>query len=289
MAQIESAWVYSGLQNGVIYELNAKGRPKAVAGGLGYAGSDVYATKTYAPTLPKPRLVPHTGNDRLLKTQVFPGQEAAGANFSVGAEDLDLMAMLMGTTIKEIAGMRMLPHMTDLQGKETSVGVLLYQAALSKKTSAHGYHFHMISKSTMVATLPGAGESPIDVQYDMTINPSENYLWGGALAPLADIYDLLSGVPETGASEAGIFSGFSEYEPRLVSYLSTIAQTVFIFPGSMKPFDITKIAVFVADPADDVAQLVDDADYTATLTDITFDIAPGANKEVIVLYQKAVG
>jgi len=283
---VEKTYVYSGLQNGAVYELNAKGRPKAPTGGLAYVGIDVYATKAYTPSLPKPRLVPHIGNDRLLKTQVFPGQESASAQFSVGAEDMDLLAMLTGTTVKSIAGMEMLPYLTDLQGKETSVGVILYQAALSKITSAQGYHLHMISKSRMVATLPGAGNDPIDMVYDMTINPSENYLWGGALAPLADIYDPLSGVPDTGAHEAGLFSGFSEFAPRIASFLTDTAQVEFLFPASLQAADVNKIAVFTALPTDDVAELVDPADYTTAVDGVTFDSTP-AGREVIVVYQVA--
>jgi hypothetical protein len=284
---IESTFLYSGLQNGIVYQLNTMGRPKAPANGNAYAGVPCYATKSYTPTLPKPRLVPHTGNDRLLKTQIFPGQEAATAQFSVGAEDMDLLSMLAGTTIKEVAGMRMLPHLTDLQGKETSVGVILYQAALSRLTSEQGYHFHFISKSKMVVTLPGAGNDPIDVVFDMTINPSENYLWGGALAPLADIYDPLSGVSETGAFEAGLFSGFSTYEPRLISFITQSQQTVFDIPASLKMADATKVAVFTAAPTDTHSELVDPADYTATTADITFDTTPGAGTEVHIVYQKA--
>ena len=283
---IEATYLYSGFQNGVIYQLNAKGRPKGV-NTTAYMGTEVYAAKNYAPSLPKPRLVPHTGNDRLLKTQIFPGQDVASAQISVGAEDLDLLALLMGTTIKEVAGMRMLPHLTDLQGKEVQVGAILYQAALSRLTSAQGYHFHMISSSKMVATLPGFGDAPIDVQFDLTINPSQKYLWGSEMAPLADIYDPLSGVPETGAKEAGIFSGFSAYEPRIAAFVSGAATVLFEFPASMPAENTTDIAVFVADPTADEATQLAAADFTATKAGVTLDTTPGTGFEVIVLYQKA--
>lgn len=283
---VDTTYVYSGLQNGVVYELNAMGRPKGT-GATAYVGTEVYATKAYAPSLPQPRKVPHVGNDRLLKTQIFPGQEPASAELSVGAEDLDLVAMLGGTIIKTVAGMKMLPHLHDLQGKETKVGLILYQAALSRQTSASGYHFHFISSSKMVVRLNGAGTEPIDFVYDLTINPSENYLWGASLAPLANIYDPLSGVAETGVFEAGVFSGFSEYEPRIAAFIAGASQEIYDFPLSMPAFDATKIAVFTADPADDTATLVNPADYTATVTEVTFDIAPATGDEVIILYQKA--
>jgi hypothetical protein len=282
----ENTYLYSGFQLGVIYELNSKGRPKAV-NTTPYTGIEVYATKAYSPSLPQPRKVPHTGNDRLLKTQIFPGQEPATAELSVGAEDLDLIAMLAGTTVKQIAGMNMLPHLHDLQGKETQVGLILYQAALSRVTSAQGYHFHFISSSKMVVRLPGAGESPIDVMYDLTLNPSEYYLWGAALAPLSDIYDPLSGVPETGVFEAGIFSGFSEFEPRIASFISGNNTTVFDFPASMPAVDVAKIAVFTAQPTDDETVLVPASDYTPAVTGVTMDTGLTTGTEVHIVYQKA--
>lgn len=275
---VDSNYVYSGLQAGIVYELNAKGRPKAV-NTTAYTGIDVYATKSYNPTLPSPRKVAHVGNDRLLKTQIFPGQEPASAELSVGSEDLDLIAMLAGTTPKSIAGMSLLPHLHDLQGKEVSVGAILYQAALSRTTSAQGYRVHFITSSKMVVKLPGAGDSPIDVVYDMTINPSENYLWGAAIAP--------SGVADMGVLEQGILSGFSTYEPRIASFISGAATVEFLFPASMQAANVNDIAVFTAAAADDAAVLVDPGDYTTALTGVTFDITPGLNKEVHVVYQKA--
>lgn len=282
----EKTYLYSGFQLGVIYELNSKMRPKGVDT-TAYTGVEVYATKAYNPTLPAARKVPHVGNDRLLKTQIFPGQEPATAEFSVGAEDLDLIAMLSGTTIKQLAGMNMLPHLHDLQGKETQVGVIMYQAALSRLTSAQGYHFHFITSSKMVARLPGAGNDPIDFMYDLTINPSTKYLWGAPLAPLSDACDPLSGVPDMGVFEAGVMSGFSEYEPRIAAFISKASEDEFLFPASMPAADVNKIAVFRAAPTDDEAELISASDYTPSVTGVLFDSPVTTDDEVIIVYQKA--
>lgn len=281
----EDVYVYSGLQLAVVYELNDKGRPKAVDT-TAYTGLEVYATKEYTPSLPKPAKVPHTGNDQLLKTQIFPGKEPATADFQVGAEDLDLLAKLAGTTIKEEAGLKMLPHLHDLQGKEKSVMVILAQAALSKIMSAQGYHFHMITSSKMVATLPGAGESPLPLVFDMTINPSRRYPWGANIAPLADIYDPLSGVPDMGVFAQGVLSGFSEYQPRIASFISGPSTTVFEFPPSMQAVSTDKISVFTAAPTDDYSEKIS-AGITKATTGVTFGVSPGDGVEVHILFQKA--
>lgn len=284
MTTVEETYLYSGLQNGRVYLLNTKGRPKAT-NTVAYTGHGIYASKSYNPTLPSSRRVPHPGNDRLLKTQLFPGQDPASAELSVGSEDLGLIAMISGTTIKEIAGMKLLPHLHDLQGKEKAVGIILWQAAVSRQASTPGYRTHIITSSKMVARLNGAGNDPIDFVYDVSINPSEKYLWGASLAPLADIYDEFSGVPDMGVFEAGVLSGFSTTTPRIASFISGASTTVFAFPVNEKAANVDDIAVFTASAADEESELVDPADYTAAVTGITFDVTPGLNKEVHVVYQ----
>jgi hypothetical protein len=281
----ETTYVYSGLQAAVAYALNTMGRPKGV-NTVAYTGVEVYAAKLYGLTLPGARRVPHVGNDRLLKTQIFAGQEPASGELSVGAEDLDLIAVLTNTVIKSIAGMKMLPHMTDLQGSEPNVGLILYQAALSRLTSAQGYHFHMIPSTKAVPRIAGAGAEPIDTVYDLAPNPSEKYLWGAAMAPLSDPYDEFSGVSETGALESGVFSGFCEYEPRIAAFVSGASTVEFLFPGNMPAASVDRIAVFTASPTDEEAVEVT-VGITKAVTGVTFDTTPGLNKEVILLYQKA--
>lgn len=284
MSTVEDTYVYSGLQMGIAYELNAKGRPKAL-NTTAYVGSEIYALKGYTVTLPGARRVPHTGNDRLLKTQIFPGQDAAAGELAVGAESLDLIAMLSGLVIKEIAGMKMLPHLTDNQGKEPNVGFILMQAALSEKASAQGYHFHMLPSTKALVRLNGAGGEPQDMVYDLAPNAVEFYPWGAAVAPLSDIYDEMSGVPEMGVYENGILSGFSTGRPRMASFICG-SGTVFSFPASAQAANATDIAVFTAAAGDDFAEPITTGITKAT-TGVTFTTTPGAGTEVHILYQQA--
>jgi len=275
---VESTYMYSGLQRAVVYELNTKGRPAAAAGGLVYAGQEVHATKLYNLTIPAARRVPHIGNDRLLATQIFPSQEAVSGELSVGSEDLDLLATLTGLTIKELAGMKMLPHMTDQQGNEPAVGMFLWQAAVSKQTKQQGIHFHIIPNTQAVPRLPGAGENPIDLVFDLAPNATEYHLHGEALAPLADIYDPLSGVSDTGAFESGLWSGFSDYPNRIAAFIAATAQVEFLFPASRQAISTVNVAVFSGAQTDDALELVDSADYTVAVDGVTFNIAPGQHR-----------
>ena len=282
---VENTYMYSGFQRGVVYALNSKGRPLAAAGGIASIGTEVHATKLYTLTIPPSRRVPHIGNDRLLATQIFPTQEPTTGEISVGSEDLDLISILTGLDIKTIAGAVMLPDMTDLAGYEPNVGLILHQAAVSKATKAQGVHFHIIPSTKAVPRRAGAGEQPIDMVFDLAPNPSEYHLHGEALAPLADIYDPLSGVSETGAFEAGLWSGFSDYPFRIAAFIAAGAQVEFLYPASRKAVVAANVSVWTGAQTDDALELVDPADYTVAVTGITFDVAPGVGKEIQVVYQ----
>jgi hypothetical protein len=287
---IEDTYVYSGLQRGVVYNLNEKGRPAAADDGLAYIGREIYATKLYNLNLPQSRRIPHTGNDRLLATQIFPTLEPATGELTVGAEDLAMIADLSGSVIKDFIGGKMLPHMTDLQGNEPNVGMILHQAALSRRQKAQGFHFHIIPNTKAVVRLPGAGEAPIDLVYDLAPNPTEYHLWGEALAPLADIYDPFSGVSDTNAHESGIWSGFMPKPVRLAAFIAQTAQVEFEFPSAARPaaVDAEIVQVWVGDPTADALEEVDPDDYTLAADSITFDSAAGKGIEVQVVYQQRV-
>ncbi len=281
----ENVYMYSGLQKAVVYELNAMGRPKAAAGGLVYAGLEVHATKVYTLTLPAPRRIPHIGNDRLLATQIFPSQEPATGELSVGSEDLDMIAALTGLTIKETAGLVMLPHLTDNSGKEPNVGLILWQSAVSGRIKKQGVHFHIIPSTKAVPRIAGAGENPIDLVFDLAPNAIEYHLHGEALAPFADIYDPLSGVSDTGAFEAGVWSGFSDYPNRIAAFIAAAAQVKFLFPASRRAISTTNIAVFSGSQTDEALTEVPAANYTVATDGVTFNAAPGVGVEIQIVYQ----
>jgi hypothetical protein len=276
-------YVFSGLQEIVVYELNAYGRP-AGTGLDAYTGIEVYGAKIYALTLPAPRKVPHVGNDRLLKVQQFPSQEVASGEINVGAADLDLIAAVGGCSIVELAGARMIPLLSDLAGHEPNVGMILQQAALAK-SGPQRYRFHIITSTKAILRDAGAGAEPIDLIYDIAPDPVDRYLWGADLAPLSDPSDPFSGVSESGALEAGVWSGFSAYRMRIASFIADGAEDSFLFPTDKQAADATNVAVYTA--TGETVTEEDPADYTVALTGVTFDTPPTLNHEVHIVYQRA--
>lgn len=283
------AYVFAGLKYAIIYALNTYNRP-AATNGVAYTGLPVWGSKTYNLTIPPARRVAHIGNDRLLKQQTFPPTDPASGELNVGATDLDIIKVLTGATaIKEFAGMQMLPHLSDLQGNEPNVGIIMYQAAVAKSGSKR-WRFHFIPSTKAIVREPGAGPDPIDLIFDLSPDPVDQFPWGAELAPLSDPSDPYSGVSATGATEAGIWSGFSAFRPRLASFIAQADQVLFEFPDNLQAANITDVAVTtVLTTGTPVVE--DAADYTVTTAGVTFDTAPvttyGAGVEVIIAYQIA--
>jgi hypothetical protein len=285
-------YVFSGSKQVIIYELNANNRPdgsKADGAGAAYTGLELYGFKTYNLTIPPARRIAHIGNDRLLKQQVFPPIEPATGEISVGATNLEIIAALTGATIVNKAGMRILPHMSDLQGAEPNVGMIMYQAAIAQSGSQR-WRFHMIPNTKAIVREPGAAQEPVDLIFDLAPDPVDKYLWGGDLSVLSDPSDPFSGVSESGADNAGIWSGFCAYRPRIAAFSAQADQVAFSFPADKQAADATNVEV-VAVLGTGTPVVVDAGDYTATTAAITFDTAPvttyGAGVEILVLYQIA--
>lgn len=282
--------VFSGFHRGVAYKLNTYGRPDPSVADpyIGpYTGIEIYAAKTFGLTVPGTRKVPHIGNDRLLKVQQFPTQEPITGEIGVGAEDLDLVALLGGSTIVTAAELRMLPHGSDLQGSEPNIGFIMIQDALAQ-SGPQRYRFLIIPSTKAVPRASGAGNDPIDYIYDLAPDTVNQHLWGEPLSILSDPSDPFSGVSESGADEAAFWDGYSEYEPRICSWLAQAAQVAFTFPEDKQAADTDKIAVWTANGTT-VTEIT--TGITKAVTGVTFDTAPvttyGAGTEVHVLYQKS--
>lgn len=279
-------YVYSGARNAVIYALNTYGRP-AASGLSAYVGLEVYGLKGFALTIPPARRITHIGNDRALKSQTFPPIEAASGEVAVGATDLEILSVLMGTTVIDKAGIRLLPHLSDKQGYEPNVGILIYQASVSK-SGAQRWRVNIISSCKAIPRIPGAGQESIDIVFDLTPDPTDAYLWGSDTFTLADPSDPYSQLTESGAIDAGIWDGFCAFRPRIASFAAQAAQVLFEFPDHLQAANATDILVVTANGTGTPVE-EDPADYTATTAGVTFDTAPvttyGAGTEVHILYQ----
>lgn len=279
-------YTYVGARNGFAYELNTYGRPKGT-GSDPYNGYELKGLKSYNLTIPPARRIVHVGNDGIRAQQLLPPIEAAAAEINIDGSDLDLLAAVMGVTIVEIAGMRMIPHLSDRRGSEPNVGLITYQAAVAD-SGAQRWRVTVVSNTKMIPRLPGAGPDPIDFVFDLAPNPVDQYLWGSELAPLSDPSDPYSGVSESQAFTAGIWDGFCAYRPNLISFIAAAGQTVFPFPEGKQAANVTDVQV-VSVLANGTPVIESAGIASITTAAVTFTTAPvttyGAGVEVNILYQ----
>jgi len=284
-------FVFSGFHKGVAYALNAYNRPDASAADpyIGpYCGHELYASKTFSLTVPATRKVSHIGNDRLLKVQQFPPQEPITGEVGLGAEDLDLVALVTGATIITKAGAKGMIYGSDLQGSEPNVGFIMLQDALAE-SGPQRYRNLFVPSTKAVPRSPGLGADPIDMIYDLAPDVVDHHLWGELLSILSDPSDPNSGVSESGATSLAYEELFSAYELRICSFIAQTDQVAFTFPEDKQAVNATDLAVFTA-LADSVVEEAASG-YTAATTGVTFNTAPvttyGAGTEVHILYQLA--
>jgi hypothetical protein len=281
-------YTYVGARNAIVYGLNAYSRP-AGTGAVAYTGIELKGLKSYGLTVPPARRIAHVGNDGLRSQQLLPPIEPAAAEINIDGSDLDLLALITGTTIIEKAGIRLLPHLSDRRGSEPNLGLITYQAAVAD-SGAQRWRVTIVSNTKMIPRIPGGGPEPIDIVFDLAPNPVDVYLWGSELAPLSDPSDPYSGVSSSQAFQAGIWDGFCAFRPRIASFLAQAAQVLFPFPDNLQAANVTDVLVVTAltngTPVEE-----DAADYTVATTGVTFDTAPvttyGAGVETHILYQVA--
>lgn len=281
-------FTYVGARNGRVYELNTYGRPKAINASV-YNGYELKGLKTYGLTIPPARRIVHQGNDGVRAQQLLPPIEAAAAEINIDGTDLDLLAAIMGVTIVEIAGMRLIPHLSDRRGYEPNVATITYQTAVAD-SGAQRWRVTIVSNTKMIPRLPGAGPESIDFVFDLAPNPVDVYPWGSQLAPLVDPSDPYSGASASQAFQAGIWDGFCAFRPNLVSFVPTAGQVAFPFPESAQAANVTDLQVVTA-LTTGMPVIQDAADYTVATSGVTFDTAPvttyGAGVEVHIIYQMA--
>jgi hypothetical protein len=268
--------LYSGARGGKLLALNTYERP-AGTGTTAYSGIDLWSLKSYDLTFPEPRRIPHTGNDRLLATQQFPSIESITGIVAFGAEDPDIVALTSGVEVNSdnVAGAEMVAMGTDKQGYEPSVALILYQAAITKQ-KAQVYHFHLIYNTTMIPIPPGFAESPQDYRYSIAPNPVEDHIWGDALDETND-----------GATSAAVISGYTDYPPNIAAFVADGVETEFTFPATEQAVNATDISVFgAAAGSANLAEIT--TGITKATTGVTWDAAPAADYEIVIVYQMAI-
>lgn len=260
-----------GTRKGIVYELDQYGLPLGtydesdIANTDPYTGLEIYGIRSFEVTYPEPRRIPHFNGDRVELVQQFPSLDASAGTIVVDGNDLNLASVLANVKKSTISGMELMPHLSDQQGNEPNVGLLVYQAA-KKSNGVQGWHFQFIQSTSMIPRPGPYGDNNYETRYALAPNAVTAHLWGFALSLATD-----------GAESAGIIDGFALNPPRITTWIADGIEDTFLFEATQQPPDSTyKVYKAIAGVVTEVT-----SGLTKTTTQIVFDYLADGEKIMV--------
>lgn len=265
-----------GTRKGIVYELDQYGLP------LGtyeldvydvlqpttdpYTGLEIYGIRSFDLTYPEPRRIPHFNGDRVGLVQQFPSLDAAAGTIVVDGNDLNLNSILSNVKKQTISGMELMPLLTDMQGSEPNVGLLVYQAA-KKTTGVQGWHFQFIQSTSMIPRPGPYGDNNYESRYALAPSAVTAHLWGFSLSAALD-----------GVEEAAIIDGFSLYPPRITTWVADGTEDIFAFAVGQEPTDTNyKVYRSIAGVVSEITSGI-----VKGLTNVDFTTAPLVGQKILI-------
>ncbi len=267
-----------GTRKGVVYELDANHLPKATDTNP-YTGLEIYGIRGLQLTPPNVRRIPHFDGDKVALVQIFPSTDVPSGTITVDGADLNLASVLGNVRPSTVSGIELMPMMTDQQGNEPEVGLLVYQAA-KKNTGSIGWHVVFIPSTQAVPQGGSFGDNNYETTYQLAPSASPNQLFGKAFS----VNGVETGDLGDGTATAGIVDGFAPFKPRITAWLADGSEDNFLFADDLQATD-TDYAVFTATPQTgggvEIAEVA--TDITKATTGITFTGTGGIGADVVII------
>lgn len=254
-----------GLRHATIFKLDTNGYP-AATGSSAYEGFELIGPKTYNLTIPDSRKITHTGSDRALALDYLPPLEAMSAELQVASQDLEVAAYLTGVKTFTIGEATAMPWMTDQQGFEPQVSLLLFQQSLETSSKLRNWRFHMIPRARIIPSPDGMNENAGMQKFAIAPSPSTKHIWGTTMAAGTE-----------GAVEAAVVEGAAEGRPNIVSFKGDNTTTAFLLPTDKPATSVAKVKCWV----DGVLTVPS----PLTVTTITISPAPASGAMIVVFYE----
>ena len=261
-----------GAREGIMYELDAYGIPMPTSTSP-YTGTRVKGLNGFNLTQTQVRRIQHFDGDRVSITQIFPSTDVPGGTVTVDGADLALLATLSNVIKTSVSGINMIPILSDQQGEEPSVGMIIMQAAKTDE-GADGYHILFINSSQAVPQPGSFGANNYETSLQLSPSSVTHHLWGAAYVAGTD------GVESAAADQA-----FSSKKVRITAWLGDGIEDQFLFDVSLQPPDNTfKLYKSVAGVVTEVT-----ANVTKATTGVTFDAGfePDEGDIILAIHQVA--
>lgn len=252
------------------YALNAAGRPAGNSPTVSYTGIQAEGGKALTLTVPEPRKISHSGDDRLQAVDILPPLEASSGELKIAKSMLALQALLAGTLVYTMDESEQMVHATDQQGFEPLVGMMLYQQALDAAGVAgiqgsRRWRSLLLPKCKAILAPKGSDDNASEITYRLTPFIVSAYLWGAAFTLVNE-----------GATQGQIVERMTEGQPFIDSWLADGIATTFTFTKTA--LSAAKVSVY-----DNGVKVV--AGTTITTAHCVFNVAPTVNHDINIVYE----
>lgn len=264
-----------GARRAVLFKLNALGYPMdgpspdfyPAAAHTPYEGIEVLGAKSFELNYPAVRKISHVGNDRVLAFDFLPAIEGGSGTLTVAGRSLVLDAMLSGVLPVTVGEAVFAPMITDKQGSESDVGLIVFQQAKDATLRTRRYRMQVVPKGVIAITPPGQNENPAETKYEVAINPTTQHLWGHVFS-----------VADEGCLEAGVVEVMTEGRPNVVAWRADNVETNFDLPTAKPATATAKIHAVYVDG-------VISAAAGSSITQIIPTAKPTAGQIVVCIYE----
>lgn len=255
-----------GARAGFIFALNAAGLPAATSTTV-YEGLELKGLKASDLNVPNPRIITHSGNDRVLANDFLPSLEPITGEVRVANLGMPLAAKVNNVKTYAVGDVTFMPWGTDQQGSEIDVAMMVFQQSLDTDLKQRRYRTIVVPKARAVVLPSGMNENANEQRLSLVSNPSTKHLWGTTLS-----------VATEGATEAAFHEGMATYRPKVVAWLADGTAVDFLFPTNAQSADVTKVTTWKNG-------VIVSSGLTVTTPKITFGSAPTLNDLIVSLYE----
>jgi len=265
MTQATGTFWGVGLRRAVVYLLGTDGFPAASSTTV-YEGIEVEGPRAFDLTVPQSRRITNSGNDRVRDSIFLPPTDPVTGELRVGYAQHALIAAAAGLSSLDIGDVTLTPLMTDLQGSEVDVALLLQQYGHNENGVA-AWRTIIIPKARLVFSPASFNENALEVKYDVSVSPTGTHLWGVAASG--------------GITEFALLEAMSENRLNVVAWKGNGSAVDFDFPAAKQAVSAGKINVFNATDGVEVTG----GDITKQTDDVTFGVAPTSGDIIVSLYE----
>lgn len=238
---------------------------------LPYEGLEVDGARTFDLTPAEGSYLTNVGNGRLRDTIYRAPREASRAELRVGYSQLDVIAALSGVKVYTVAEAQMVGRLTNLQGSEPDVALLLTQKGHDENGLTR-YLSYIIPKGKCIPIDSPFNDNALEMRFTITISNTKKEVWG-------EPYSVL----RHGFTETGYIDMITEKAPKIIGWKANGYDSDYFFPETKPSVAIGKLAVY---------NFTTGVEYTGgTITKapsglgVTFAAPPAAETVLIAKYE----